>query len=132
MGTRPDLHTPVTCEYRKVVEIFKAARTLQMPVTCGGSSARHTNRRPGLNNERGPTSGGLSPEDDEVSASASWLVHHLSGKDLPSAMRVEEPVEGPILTVDLFDDVLLCQHPPDGHEPLLPLAWAVWLVLGVQ
>lgn len=78
------------------------------------------------------TTAQASPEDDEVSASASWLVHRLSGKDLPSAVRVEEPVEGPVLAVDLFDDVLLGQHSPDGHEPLFPLAWAAWLVLGVQ
>src|SRR4051812_18174225 len=32
----------------------------------------------------------------------------------------------------LFDDVAFGQHPPDGREPLLPLAWATWLVFGVQ
>lgn len=78
------------------------------------------------------TTAQASPEDDEVSASASWLVHRPSGKDLPSAVRVEEPVKGPGLAVDLFDDVLFGQHPPDGHEPLFPLAWAAWFVLGVQ
>src|SRR5690606_30799479 len=59
------------------------------------------------------TTAQASPEDGEVSASASWLAHRSSGKDLPSAVRVEESVEGPVLAVDLFDDVLFGQQPPD-------------------
>ncbi len=47
-------------------------------------------------------------------------------------MGVEEPVEGPILAFDLFDDVLFGQHAPNGHEPLFPLTWTAWFVLGVQ
>src|SRR5258708_28686895 len=54
------------------------------------------------------------------------------GGEPPLAVRVEEPVEGPVLAVDLLDDVLLAQYAPDGHEPLFPLVWAAWLVVGVE
>src|SRR5919205_2636037 len=78
------------------------------------------------------TTAQASPEGVEESASASWLVHCRSGEVPPSAVGVEEPVEGPILAADLFDDVLFGQHAPDGHEPLFPFAWAAWFVLGVK
>jgi hypothetical protein len=47
------------------------------------------------------------------------------------AVRVEKSAEGPILAVDLFDDVLFGQHASDGDEPLFPFAWAAWFVFGV-
>src|SRR5262249_43103949 len=78
------------------------------------------------------TTAQASPVDDEDSASASWLVHRRSGEVPPSAVSVEEPVEDPVLAVDLFDDVLFGQHAPNGHEPLFPLAWAARFVLDVQ
>src|SRR5215207_10405329 len=65
-------------------------------------------------------------------ASASLLVHRRSGKVAPMAVRVEKSVEGPVLAVDLFDDVLFGQHASDSDEPLLPFAWAAWFVFGVQ
>ena len=55
-----------------------------------------------------------------ASALASWLVV-LGGGEPPLTVGVKEPVEGPVLAVDLLDDVLLAQDPPNGHEPLLPL-----------
>jgi hypothetical protein len=36
------------------------------------------------------------------------------------------------LVVGLFDGVLLAQVAADSGEPLLPLKWGVWFVVGVQ
>ena len=48
------------------------------------------------------------------------------------AVGVKESVERPVLAVDLLDDVLLAQDPPDSDEPLFPLEWGAWFVIGVQ
>jgi len=56
----------------------------------------------------------------------------LGGGEPPLTVGVKEPVEGPVLAVDLLDDVLLAQDPPDSHEPLLPLEWGAWFAIGVQ
>ena len=56
----------------------------------------------------------------------------LGGGEPPLAVGVKEPVDCPVLAVDLLDDVLLAQDPPDSDEPLFPLEWGACFVIGVQ
>src|SRR2546421_12963321 len=52
----------------------------------------------------------------------------------PETVRVTEPVTGPSAVWSLrpLDHALLAQRAAGGDEPLLPLLWGLWFLLGVD